>query len=786
MRTEGPPRRQRHQSCANDLLAGLLLLLLLISIPIEAWPQTGDKALLQLIVNEVDKGEVLAIRRSNDVLVRLADLEAAGVRTEGATREFIGEEAYVSLASLAPGTAYVLDEENLAIRLSGQAGLQATTKVNLTPSAPPGMVYSEDTSLVVNYAAETKGFQKYNVFGEAGLSLSGHLLSSTVRRTEDGHVVRGLSNLTLNDRGHVTRWIIGDSFVSTVGLGGGTFIGGLNVSRNFTLDPYYYFFPRPGLSGTALVPSTVNVYSDGGLLRQETIAPGQFELNNLPVSNGYRMNRVVIRDIFGRETEIVSPFYLSTRVLQAGLNEYSVNAGLRRNNVTTASWDYDSPVLLARYRVGLTDSLTPGANIEAGNRLANGGLRLTAKSLLGEMDLALARSTDAGATGGAASLTYMYLQRWFSIGASMRTMSARYATVSLPSSADRARIEATGFIGLPIGTRVNINLETTQSQFRDAGTVRRLGGSGNVRLTENWSLFTSSSRSQQPKTRDTYDVFFGLSYFFGNNTTGYAFAQRQHGQTADRNIEGLRVQKSLPVGPGFGYQVEGTTGDDSHGLGQLQYQGQYGRYEALYDSTMNRPVFTVSGGIVAIGGSVHATRAIDDSFDVIRTPGIAGLRGYINNQEVGQTDSRGELVIPNNLLSYYGNRIGINDQDIPLDYRVDATEKIVAPPFRGGALVVFPVARLQILTGTVRVETDGRDHIPAYGQLTITTPDKSYESPIGRQGEFYLETIPPGSHAAAIDDEGKVCRFTIEIPDSPEPILKLGEIRCQSLAGAHP
>ena len=772
-------------ACCIVVVAVVVAVEVLIA-PNETFPQTGERALLQLIVNEVSKGDVLAVRRPDDVLIRLSDLEAAGVRSTDGRREFIGKEAYVSLSSLAPAATYELDEKNLTIRLTGQAGLQGTTQLNLTPTAPPGTIYSKDTSFFLNYAAATKGFSRYDVFGEAGLSVSGHLLSSTIRRTEDGQVVRGLSNLTLNDRDNLTRWTIGDSFGNNVGLGGSVFLAGLSISRTFSLDPYYYFFPRPGLSGTALTPSTVSVYSNGGLMRRETVAPGQFDLYNLPVSNGYRMNRVVMRDIFGRETEILSPFYLSTRVLRSGVSEYSFNVGMRRDNVATASWDYDSPVMLARYRLGVTDSITPGANVEFGTRLANGGLRFTAKSLWGEMDLLVAGSSDSGEAGSAASMMYSYLQQWFSIGASVRAMSSRYATLSLSSSTDRPTIESTGFIGIPIGSRANLTLEGTYSRFRDAGVATRVGASGNIRLSSNWTLFFSGSGTQRPDSRTTYDCFVGLSYYFGNNTTGYVFAQRQQGRTFDRDFGGIRVQKSLPVGPGYGYQVEGTGGDDAHGLGQFQYQGQYGRYEAMYDSAVKRPVFTVSGGLVAIGSSVHATRVVDDSFAVIRTPGVAGMRGYINNQEIGRTDSRGELVIPNHLLSYYGNRVSINDRDVPLDYRVDATEKTVAPPFRGGALVVFPVLRIQIITGTVRIETEEVVRIPAYGQMTVTVNDATRESPIGKQGEFYLENIPPGTYQATISDEGTVCRFPLTIPDSPNPILKLGELHCESPAGGIP
>ena len=86
---------------------------------------------------------------------------------------------------------------------------------------------------------------------------------------------------------------------------------------------------------------------------------------------------------------------------------------------------------------------------------------------------------------------------------------------------------------------------------------------------------------------------------------------------------------------------------------------------------------------MAIGGSIHATRPVDESYGLIRVPGVSGVRGYLSNQEVGRTDRRGDLLVPN-LLPYYGNRLGINDKDIPMDHDIGTTELTIAPPFRGG------------------------------------------------------------------------------------------------------
>ena len=59
---------------------------------------------------------------------------------------------------------------------------------------------------------------------------------------------------------------------------------------------------------------------------------------------------------------------------------------------------------------------------------------------------------------------------------------------------------------------------------------------------------------------------------------------------------------------------------------------------------------------------------------------------------------------------------------------------------------------------------------------------ESFESPIGADGEFYLENVPPGRHPAEVLYEQKACVFTIEIPVSAASVVNLGIVRCSNQA----
>jgi len=124
--------------------------------------------------------------------------------------------------------------------------------------------------------------------------------------------------------------MVGDSFAATTALGGSVILGGVGVTREFALDPYFVRQPLPRLSGAILSPSTLDVYVNGALVRQEAIAPGRFEVRNLPVTNGAGQVSYVVRDSFGRTQEYTSAYYGSPGLLAPGLSDYGYHLGLRR------------------------------------------------------------------------------------------------------------------------------------------------------------------------------------------------------------------------------------------------------------------------------------------------------------------------------------------------------------------------------------------------------------------------------------------------------------------------
>ena len=783
---------------------------------VDSQAEEGQQAFLQASINQSSIGDVLVVVRQGDLLMRVADLETGGVHIQDGRREKRGPDLFVSLRSLSPKITYIFDEANLSLAIMADPSLFGASVVDLRPKRPEGIIYDTAPSMFVNYSLSGNDLQSpeknasWNGFAEAGLSVRGDLLYSSGERLQNGTWARLMTNLTFDWRDKLTRIIAGDSTATSDALGGSLVMGGLSVTRTFALDPYFMMLPTRQLGGTLLTPSTVDVYVNGQLVRRETLPPGQFSLQNVPVTTGSGSTSVVIRDAFGTERTMVSPYYLALGTLAKGLSDFSYNLGFQRNNYGIKSWDYGDPALLFRHRVGVTNWLTLGGRIEGTPHMISGGPSAAARLPVGELGVLVAVSgtmeswttletagdpgggpllrTQRGSPGAAALLSYSYLGRPvnFQLGAQIQT--DRYVNLSLPLESagkplDRRLRDFTATAAMPVGKVALVSLQYLGADWRYQGWTNTIILAGNRTITRRLYAFVNLTNTYASGKPVEFDTFVGLSYAFGERTTASANRSDRWGGDGRSGTNHLDVQRSLPIGPGYGYRVVAEQGNNDHEEVLAQYQGTHGRIDADYrrdgwtGSDPGHATLTGMGGIVLIGRDIFFTRPLTDSYALIRVPGVAGVHGTISNQVVGTTSQNGNLLVPN-LLSYYGNRIGIDDKDIPLDYNIGATEMTIAPPYRGGAVVSFPIRRVQSVSGIVVVEDQGKATVPSYGQITVQVEGKPVDSPLDEAGSFYLENVPPGSYAAEVQYATGVCSFRLAVVAGATALANVGTVRC--------
>ena len=741
-------------------------------LPSKALAQ-DQRAILEVVMNGVASGETMVVLRGEDALVGVAYLNEAGLRGFAGSRETGSEGEFVSLASLAPQVQFSIDETNLKLTLDAHPDLLGRQVRNLWNRGPADLQYKADTSGFVNYSVNFRGSREMDLYLESAMRARGVLFHNSASATNRG-ATRGLTSVVKDDKAALRRWTFGDSLGYSGALGGDTWLGGVTVSREFAIDPYFVRHPTLSLSTPITVPSIMEVRVNGQLVDQQDVAPGRIDVQNLPLTLGRNDAQIVIRDAFGGTRELSSTYYLTSSVLAPGVHDFQYSAGFRRRSVGMDSWGYGAPVALARHRVGLTSRLTLGGRAELDRHTFSSGPTMNLRLPFGEIEGAASLSRHDGSWGAASLASFIYTDRQISAGGSVTVASRDHATLTVRPEGEDPATTAALFASTSLGGPVSMTLQQTVATQHHGPSRWRTALLSTVRVHRNMELNAIVSRSRDGNGRG-HEVYANLTFLFGRVSASMSQTWDSGGS---RTV--VDAQQPMPAGEGYGFQMHAEAGElnQNHFAGVAQYQGAHGRYELRRERIggQTQTTATAAGAIVGIGGRLFASRPIYDSFALIRVPGVSGVAGFASNQKIGETNKTGDLLVPD-LQAYYGNTLQIADSDIPLQYAVPDIRLTLAPPYRGGAVALFPVQIVQRIVGKIR-RADDTATAPAYGDLTVRVGTETHVSPVGGDGSFYLENIPPGTHPGIVESGGSSCVFTLDVPVSDSQVITLPAIVC--------
>lgn len=278
---------------------------------------------------------------------------------------------------------------------------------------------------------------------------------------------------TYSDVERMRTWTVGDFISSSLGWSRAVRLGGISLARNFDVRPDLITFPVPALGGSAVVPTTVDLYING--LRQATAeaSGGPFLFANPPAVSGAGKASIVFQDALGREVVIQRPLYMDTRLLAFGTTEYAVQAGYTRRNYGAQSFDYgDSPAATASYRRGVRDGFTLEAHAELADGLHNAGVGgLVALGRFGVLDGSWSESGGDG-RGRQFGLGYQYLSPALSVDVrGLRTQDDYRDLGSLEGVSISGR-QVHASLSVPITPRHTVMLTYTRQEASVLGGSR--------------------------------------------------------------------------------------------------------------------------------------------------------------------------------------------------------------------------------------------------------------------------------------------------------------------------
>jgi outer membrane usher protein len=696
-----------------------------------------------------------------------------------------GDTASLRALDTLPGVRWRYDAggQRLAIDAPLERLSLATTRLNapaiaapVAATASPGALFNYDLyGTRQQGASNLTATAELRLFGIGNGVFSNTAVSRTYRLPGDawrGETVRLDTSWALSFPESATTLTVGDAFSGFLDWTRAVRLGGIQVGRNFGLQPYRITTPLPSFLGEVAVPSAVDLYVNGIRQYSGELPTGPFQLSTVPGVTGAGNAQIVVTDAFGRTRTLDFPFYATQQLLARGLSDWSVSAGFVREDYGIRSFSYASdPVASGNLRYGVSDRFTVEGHSEVGGGLVNagaGGLWQVGRA--GVVNGAIAHSNDDGHAGSQSSLGYTWNNGRFNASANSQRTHGDYRDVASLYGAPPPRISERALAGVTLPRLGNISLSYVRLKYPGDDPSRYASAFWSQSFSRGWSA--NFSVNQNLDDSSDRSLYLGFSLALDRNLQIGASLQRN----GDRDDAVVDATRQLPGDGGYGWRLQARDGDGGNGglaeLGLINNSGRYGLGIASFRGD-SYGYANASGSLVFMGGHAFLARNINDAFAVVSTDGIGGIPVKLENRVVGLTDADGMLLVTR-LNAWQRNKLSIDPMDLPANMRIDAVDQVAAPRDRSGTRVRFGVTPVR--AAVVVLQGAGGKPLPL-GSSVAVNDRPAGDAIVGYDGEAYLDTLDAHNRLHVLTPDG-ACSADFDYPIAGDAVPRIGPLAC--------
>jgi outer membrane usher protein len=615
-------------------------------------------------------------------------------------------------------------------------------------------------------------YSELGVFGRPGL------LTTTIA-TRHGTGANAANRLeTTLRRDFVERMqtlTLGDGITDPGSFGSALRFGGVHFEKNFAMRPGLVTAPLLSTGGTAVVPSTVDVFVNNQRVLSRDVQPGPFVIDDLPAVTGTGELRMVVRDATGREQVIQQAFYSSPQLLAAGLSQYAASLGAVRQDFGQRSFAYGAMAGSGTFRKGLTDAITVEGHGEFLQREAFGiGGQLAARmGSWGVLDFTAAYGGGAGDEGSLVGLGFERGGARSSFAVQVAQASRGFRRAGDPADpALRQKLRVSMHAGFEAGVFGSSALALARHSQHDGSVTDSISLMHAVQVGRNASLRFTAQRLTGAARATSF--FLGFTRTFDNNRL-LSVGAETFGRGRDERLRAT-YSKSAPLGEGHGWRIGASQDGSYEAMWRQRFAAAEIELQALRNFGYDGQGIEASGGLSWMADRLNLSRHVHGSFAVVDVGGLPDIPVYLENRLVARTDADGKAVLPN-LLAWHANRVSIDPDDLPIDVSLGTRALAVRPGYRGGVLVKFPVDRGS--QAVFRLLLPGGDAVPVGAEVRLN----GGTFPVAMGGFTYVTTLTHGTGGVAQWPGGR-CSFRVEPPRSDDPLPDMGQIVCRPLLEA--
>lgn len=720
---------------------------------------------------------MISITPEGDILGRHDDVTSWNIDVRSAPREMLQSVDHVRLTALRGISAH-FDGVTLTVEVSASAFQE--TRVDLQKK--PALTLDGGAGAYINY--DLSSFARHRQRAISAAAVEAIIYADTLSFASNGiysnarpgrEFVRYETNVRWDFPDQVRSLVVGDAIGRSGAIARAFRFGGISIGTNFSTRPDMVTYALPIVPGESRIPTSAELLINGQAHSRFDLAPGPFEISNVPAINGAGEIQLLTRDPLGRQQLVVLPYYVTPALLRAGLTDAGFEIGKVREDFGLENFRYGRPFARGLVRHGVTPSVTVDAFAESDGRqhVASAGLTTNVWNLaVVGAAVAVSASGEGNAAGNSFSASLERSTRGLSFGLRGQYASRNFSQIG---ETPGLHYRVNGNAGFSLGLLGSVSLvqasESRYGRSRIATTAvnyqKQIGKA--VSVLVNFSATRSDERLRH---------FTGVALVMPLDALASASlsSTRQNGITEDV----IDVRQNLSADDGWAARAR-VTGGNAHSarvdsgltwqnaLGQLSADTSYARRSG--DGSVR---LGMNGSLVMVGDVPRPVRQLGEAFAIVAVPGYPGIDVFHENQRIATTDTSGFAIIPR-LRPYESNAVSLDSLKLSLSTELRDPRRRITPPRRAGVVLQFKASETR--GALVQVLLENGDPVPAGAQISLQGVEPIF--PFAANGQAWVTGLDADKDAI-ISWGNRRCAVQIPAPDQSKARPRIGPLTCRS------
>jgi outer membrane usher protein len=581
---------------------------------------------------------------------------------------------------------------------------------------------------------------------------------------------------------------------------------GVAIERSYSeLQPTRNIRPTGKRSFRIERHSEVQVIANGREVRRLRLSPGEYDLDDLPLSSGTNDIKLKITDEFGKEEFVDFAILFNRTLLEPGMSEWSVSGGLKAQaGSDEPSYDAEIPILSGLYRRGLSETLTGSISGQASADTGLFGFNALTQLAYGLLSFDTAASItvngDLGWSFGG-DFEIDTDQLWDEIGAlsfGIEVEGSDFVSSleQMPADAMRMRISGSLSQPLPAGLTGNIS---GYFQLSEAETDNGFGTSISVNRVVSNDLTISLSGSYEERgqsdngDRGKVSLLARLNYrpsresyltiqYDGTSkkTTGAAgtnFAEGSWRTSFDVELE------NLPQIDGGETERLAST-DLFYSDSRIEVNASHSRSFKRLGNDLNskRTLVNVGTAVAFADGNIAVGRPVRGGFAIV-SPHKSLENSQVKldtfqDKHRAESDGLGPLLV-SDISAYAPSSVPYDVDDLPLGYDIGTGSFNFVAPYKAGYSLTIGSDFAVTAMGTLE-DVEGK---PVALKAMLISMDgqsaKKIQSFTNGAGRFTAQGLKAGAWTIELNDAPSI-RYSVNVPEDATGFFELGALKPQS------